>query len=445
MEALGIIGLLVGIGVLILISYKGLHAVPTSLITGAVILIFNGINLWTGFSELWIGGMATVFTKYYLLFLASTLFANMMQATGACETIAYKFVEWFGKKHILTVIALLCFILCYGGVSFFVIMFAVGPIAFALFEELNIPRKLIIPATAAGNGAFVLAAPGSPQIQNVIPTELGTSLMAAPILGAIMTIAGTVLCIVCVEYIYKKEMRKVELGEAPGWNSLGNEATLSGKREKNAGLFGSFFPMIVIIGIIVVCSMAIDDIDATMLAVIAMCIGIIATIAFNFNCLEGAKGKLFKDWAANSAVGAANSALVLGAVVGFGSLVSGTDAFANIIKWLMGLDMSTYWKGVISTGTIAGICGSASSGEQLTMQYLSDYFINSGCNLDVLHRLIANASITFDALPHATGCFLMFSYYGVNHKIAYKYVFLLNVVIPVLVVLVATPICTALF
>lgn len=214
MEALGIIGLLVGIGVLILISYKGLHAVPTSLIAGAVILIFNGINLWTGFSELWIGGMATVFTKYYLLFLASTLFANMMQATGACETIAYKFVDWFGKKHILTVIALLCFILCYGGVSFFVIMFAVGPIAFALFEELNIPRKLIVAATAAGNGAFVLAAPGSPQIQNVIPTALGTNLMAAPVLGAIMTIAGTVLCIVCVEYIYKKEMRKV------GWARL---------------------------------------------------------------------------------------------------------------------------------------------------------------------------------------------------------------------------------
>ena len=45
-----------------------------------------------------------------------------------------------------------------------------------------------------------------------------------------------------------------------------------------------------------------------------------------------------------------------------------TLAFGEIIKWLMGLDMSTYWKGVISTGTIAGICGSASSGEQLTIR-----------------------------------------------------------------------------
>ncbi len=444
MTALGIIGLLVGIAVLIFVSYRGIHAVPASLIAGAVILVFNGINLWTGYSELWIGGMATVFTKYYILFLASTLFAGMMQRTGACETIAYKFVDWFGKKHILTVIALLCFVLCYGGVSFFVIMFAVGPIIFALCEELNIPRKLIVPATAAGNGAFVLAAPGSPQIQNVIPTSMGTSLTSAPILGAIMTISGTVLCIICVEIIYKKEMRRVELGEAPGWNSLENAATLAVK-EKKAGIVGAFAPMITIIGIIVVGSMVNSKIDATMLAVVAMCIGIIITILFNFNCLEGAKAQLFKDWAKESAMGASTSALVLGAVVGFGSIVSGTDAFQNIIDWLMNLDMSTYWKGVISTGTIAGICGSASSGEQLTMQYLGDYFASSGCNLEVLHRLIANASITFDALPHATGCFLMFSYYGVNHKMAYKYVFLLNVVIPVVVVAIATAICTAVF
>lgn len=166
---LGITGLFLGIAVLIIVSYRGYHAVPTSLLAGAVILILNGINVWTGFSKSWIGGMAVVFTNYYLLFLASSMFANMMQITGACETIAYKFVDWFGKKHILTVLTVFCFLLCYGGVSFFVIMFAIAPIAWSLFEELNIPRKMIIVATAAGAGAFVLAAPGSSQIQNVIP------------------------------------------------------------------------------------------------------------------------------------------------------------------------------------------------------------------------------------------------------------------------------------
>ena len=114
MGTIGIVGLFLGILTLIIVSYKGFHAVPTSLLAGLVIMTFNCINIWTGFSESWIGGMAVVFTNYYILFLVSTLFANMMQLTGACETIADRFVKWFGKKHILTVLTVFCFLLCYG-------------------------------------------------------------------------------------------------------------------------------------------------------------------------------------------------------------------------------------------------------------------------------------------------------------------------------------------
>ena len=134
MTALGIIGLILGIIVMIVFAYWGLNAVPLSLLAGAVICIFNGINLWTGFATSWAGGLATVFSAYYILFFVSTCFANIMGETGACTAIAYKFLDWFGKKHIITVLSLFCFLLCYGGVSFFVCMFAVGPIMFKLFE-----------------------------------------------------------------------------------------------------------------------------------------------------------------------------------------------------------------------------------------------------------------------------------------------------------------------
>ena len=52
MTALGIIGLILGIIVMIVFAYWGLNAVPLSLLAGAVICIFNGINLWTGFHKL---------------------------------------------------------------------------------------------------------------------------------------------------------------------------------------------------------------------------------------------------------------------------------------------------------------------------------------------------------------------------------------------------------
>lgn len=443
MGTIGIVGLFLGILTLIIVSYKGFHAVPTSLLAGLVIMTFNCINIWIGFSESWIGGMAVVFTNYYILFLVSTLFANMMQLTGACETIADRFVKWFGKKHILTVLTVFCFLLCYGGVSFFVIMFAIAPIGFSLFEELNIPRKMIIVSTAAGAGAFVLAAPGSPQIQNVIPTSMGTTLMAAPILGIIMTLSGMALSIVLVEYIFKREMRMVESGQAVGWE--GGEQKYTRSQETTPNIVGGFLPLVVVIAIIILGSYTIKDINATMLAVIAMCTGIVVTIVLNFKYIAGIKSEIFKDWLSKGAVGAAGSALTLGAVVGFGTVVSKTAAFGDVVSWLMSLDISTYWKAVISTGSIAGICGSASSGEQLTMQYLGEYFVNSGCNLGILHRLIANASITFDALPHATGCFLMLSYFGLNHKKAYKYIFWLDVAVPVVVVAVATLICTLVY
>ena len=443
MEVLGIIGLFLGIGVLIIVSYKGFHAIPTSLLAALVVLLLNGINVWSGFSESWIGGMAVVFTNYYLLFLVSTLFANMMQTTGACETIAYKFVAWFGKKHILTVLTIFCFLLCYGGVSFFVIMFAIAPIGFSLFEELNIPRPMIIVCTAAGAGAFVLAAPGSPQIQNVIPASMGTSLMAAPILGAVMTLGGMALSVITVEYIYRREMQKVESGESQGWVSDGK--IYAGNRETRPHIIGGFLPLVVVIGIIIGGSYTFRGINATMLAIIAMCVGILVTMTVNYKCIEGDKRKVFREWLSNGATGAAGPALTLGAVVGFGTVVSKTTAFSSIVKWLMTLQISTYWKGVIATGAIAGICGSASSGEQLTMQYLGEYFTQSGCNLEILHRLIANASITLDALPHATGCFLMLAYFGLNHKNGYKYVFWLDVVIPVIVVVIATILCTIIY
>ena len=53
MTALGIIGLILGIIVMIVFAYWGLNAVPLSLLAGAVICIFNGINLWTGFATSW--------------------------------------------------------------------------------------------------------------------------------------------------------------------------------------------------------------------------------------------------------------------------------------------------------------------------------------------------------------------------------------------------------
>ncbi|MDR2742125.1 MAG: hypothetical protein LBB98_08235 [Treponema sp.] len=445
MTTLGIIGLLLGIAILIFVSYKGFSAVPVTMLAGAVICILNGIGIWTGFSKYWAGGLAGVFSAYFILFFVSSIFANVMEETGACTAIAYKFLDWFGKKHIMTVIVMLCFFMCYGGVSFFVVMFSVGPILESLFKELNIPRKLIVTTTAAGSGAWVLAAPGSTQLSNVIPTALGTSLIAAPGLGFLMLGIGMILEILYCEWVYRKEMTAVLAGTAEGYVSpAGSIATLRAKNDV-PGVFSAFLPTVVLLAIIIIGSFAKITDNSTLLACIAMFVGLVLCYVCNIKHIKGGQVETWKKCLSKGSTGAAGSALALGAIVGFGTIVSNTASFTNIVQWLTGLNISVYWKGILSTSVIVGICGSATSGAKLVMQYLGDYFKASGCNLDILHRLIAYASITLDSLPHATGCFLMFAYFGLNHKTCYKYVFWTDTAIPLVLVVIATAICTVIF
>ena len=91
---------------------------------------------------------------------------------------------------------LACGILTYGGVSLFVVAFAIYPIAKDLFRSADIPKRLIPATIALGSFTFTMTAlPGTPAIQNAIPIPYyGTNVFAAPglglIAGAIMFLGG---------------------------------------------------------------------------------------------------------------------------------------------------------------------------------------------------------------------------------------------------------------
>ena len=91
-----------------------------------------------------------------------------------------------GRERTMLSIVLVCALLTYGGVSLLVVVFAVYPFAAEMFRQSGIQR--LIPGTIA-LGAFTFtmdALPGSPQIQNIIPTTFfKTDTWAAPWLGVI--------------------------------------------------------------------------------------------------------------------------------------------------------------------------------------------------------------------------------------------------------------------
>jgi H+/gluconate symporter-like permease len=138
----------------------------------------------------------------------------------------------------------------------------------------------------------------------------------------------------------------------------------------------------------------------------------------------------------------------LAAILAFGAVVSSAPAFQRVILWVMNLELSVYWKGLVSTGVISGIVGSSSGGAQIVLDHLTPLFLQAGeagASMEVLHRIIAMSAGTLDTLPHVSAIFVFLAVISCTHKEAYKYVFWSTVIIPTIVTIGAVIVATAIW
>ena len=162
---IGVIGLILAIAVLTVGAYKGMGALPLTLIAALVALVANAANiielfsldyLWLGFSTQYMKGYSNAYLSYFLLFSCSSLYAKFMNDSGSATAVGYKLIDWFGRKRVILVSLLVTAVLTYGGVSLFVVVYAVAPIFFLLFKEANLPRHLTMGCIIGGSATFTM-------------------------------------------------------------------------------------------------------------------------------------------------------------------------------------------------------------------------------------------------------------------------------------------------
>ena len=189
-----LLGILIALGLLIFLAFRGftlLLAAPAAAIVAAA---FSGEPILAKWTLTFMQGTGGFITNFFPLFLLGGVFGKLMDDSGAALSIARTITERLGEKRAVMAVVLACAVLTYGGVSLFVVAFAVFPVADALFRQAAVPHRLIPPAIALGAFTFTMTAlPGTPAIQNAIPmATFGTTLFAAPVLGilASATILG---------------------------------------------------------------------------------------------------------------------------------------------------------------------------------------------------------------------------------------------------------------
>jgi H+/gluconate symporter-like permease len=208
-------------------AYNGFSVILFAPLTAllAVVLV-NATWVPAFFSGIFMDKMAGFIKLYFPVFLLGAIFGKVIELSGFAKSIAHSIIKVIGESRSMLAIVLVGALLTYGGVSLFVVAFTVYPFASELFKKANIPKRLIPGTIALGAFTFTMdALPGSPQIQNVIPsTFFNTDTWASPGLGLI---GGIFIFAAGMVYLNWRRKRAKKAGEGYGKGHINELEELS--------------------------------------------------------------------------------------------------------------------------------------------------------------------------------------------------------------------------
>lgn len=167
-----IFAIVLSLVLLMYFAYRGVSVLILAPVLAILAVVLSGVGSQSMgmYTQIFMEGMGSFAVKYFPLFLLGAIFGKLMQDSGYAYAIAKTLVTRLGDKHAMLSVVLACAILTYGGVSAFVVTFAIYPIAAALFRHVNIPKRLIPGAICIGALTLTMTAlPGTPSIHNAIP------------------------------------------------------------------------------------------------------------------------------------------------------------------------------------------------------------------------------------------------------------------------------------
>lgn len=435
---------------LMFIAYRGYSVIlfaPVAAL-GAVLLTDPSL-VAPMFTGLFMDKMVGFVKLYFPVFLLGAVFGKVIELSGFSKAIVASVINLVGAKRAMLSIVLVCAILTYGGVSLFVVVFAVYPFAAEMFRQGGIPKRLI-PGTIA-LGAFTVtmdSLPGTPQIQNIIPTTFfKTDTWAAPWLG----VTGSIFILVCgMAYLEWQRRRALAKNEGYGTNLVNEPEPF--EHEKLANPFIAILPLVLVGVMNKVFTIAIPELygkshsfvpavigkaapvvqEVSKIAAIwavegALLVGILTVFVFAGKNVMGKFAEGSKAAIAGSLLASMNTA----SEYGFGAVIAALPGFLVVADALRSIPNPLVNEAITVT-SLAGITGSASGGMSIALAAMAETFIQNaqaaGIPLEVFHRVAAMASGGMDTLPHNGAVITLLAVTGLTHRVAYKDIFAITVI-----------------
>jgi H+/gluconate symporter-like permease len=374
-----------------------------------LVALGNGLSPYEMVTGPYAEGAAYFLQNFLFIFLLGTVFGKVMEQSGGAYSIGKGLVNRLGHKRAATAIFSAAFLLGAGGIAGFVIIFTLYPLGLVVFEQANLPRRLLIPCIGAGI-IMAISAPGTPQIQNLIPIEyLHTTPVAGFWPGIISVVVSSVIAVVYLEKQAAAARKKEETFIRP-------QGYLSGVGAYPP-VFLACIPLIAIITLLSI--FAINPL-------VSLGTGVLLTFILLYRWLpnpldalnEGTKMAMMPLLFASSSVG-------------FGLALRSVPSFIIFIETLARSSINPLVMAGIITNVAAGMMGSASGGVVLTLTTVGSE-LSAGTNPALLHRVITLAAAGLDTLPHNSAYLTMLAFSGLTFRETYKDYFITTVIAPVI-------------
>ena len=189
MEIISVIGMVLGVAVLIYLTFKGINGFVASLVGSIIVIVSSALPFWGTLTGTYAASLGSTFGSYLFLFTIGSAYSELMKKSGAAESIANFLFGFLGVKATVAGTLIITFLLAYGGVNAFIIIFAVYPVAVPMFRKANV-SKLLMPAIFL-YGAVVLnvVTPGAPSMLCIALSEkLGVTTFAAPTMAIVLLV-----------------------------------------------------------------------------------------------------------------------------------------------------------------------------------------------------------------------------------------------------------------
>jgi H+/gluconate symporter-like permease len=480
---MGLLGILVGLGLLVWLAFRGWSVLLLAPAAGLVAAAFGREPMLAHWTQTFMGSAAGFLAQFFPIFLLGAVFGKLMEDSGSVSAVAAFMTKRLGEHRAMLAVVLAGAFVTYGGVSLFVAFFVLAPMAQALFRSAAIPRRLMPAAIILGTSTFTMSAlPGTPSIQNAIPMPFfGTTPFAAPGLG----IVASIIMLGCgLWWLAHAEAAARRAGEGYGADAPVAAAAANDELVRERATTAREFdpaeiqhghlsetappisiaalPLIIVVAVNLLMSLVVlprldfsylaeERFGATSISAVAgvwsVVVALAAAIAMVVLCNRSRLPALRQtmDAGANASV---LPALSVASLVGFGAVIAALPAFAAVRDWVLGIQGGPLVSLAVATNVLAALTGSASGGLTIALDALGQTYMTiaaqTGLSPALMHRVAVIGSGTLDILPHNGAVVTLLAVCGSTHRESYFDIVMVGIVNAVLALVAVILLGTAL-